>query len=74
MEDLCHVCGKPLDEQNTSQCRLCGRKFHLAWSVDAGIENWGHVWFDTRSCGMAFACKCCIDENPELRELIVETE
>lgn len=74
MEDLCHVCEKILDQCNLAQCQLCGRRFHLAWSVDAETQNCGHVWFDRRSCGMAFACKCCVDENPALRELIVETQ
>lgn len=74
MEEICDVCGQPLDEKNVSRCRLCGRKFHMAWSVDAQIQNCGHVWFDKLSNGMAFACKFCVDENPDLRELIVDME
>lgn len=74
MEEICEVCGQPLDEKNVSRCRLCGRKFHMAWSVDAHIQNCGHVWFDKRSGAMAFACNICIAENPELKELIVDME
>ena len=46
----------------------------MAWSVDAEIQNCGHVWFDKASSGMAFACNICVGENPELSELIVDTE
>ena len=74
MEEICDVCGLPLDEKNVSRCRLCGRKFHMAWSVDAEIQNCGQVWFDKASSGMAFACNICIAENPELSEFIVDTE
>ncbi|MDY6918461.1 MAG: hypothetical protein SVP26_11105 [Chloroflexota bacterium] len=74
MEETCDVCGKPLDDKNYARCRICGRKFHMAWSVDADVENCGCVWFNNQSCGMAFACRSCIDEKPELKELIVDTQ
>jgi len=27
MEEICDVCGLPLDEKNVSRCRLCGGNF-----------------------------------------------
>lgn len=74
MADICDVCGEALDEDNFVSCRLCGRKFHMPWSVEAKVPRCGHVWFDRNSNAMAFVCNFCVEERPDLRELIVETD
>ena len=74
MEDICNVCSEPLDQDNVSICALCGSRFHMAWSVDAEIENCGRIWFDESSYGMSFICNICLSENPHLAPLIVDTE
>jgi len=74
LADTCDVCGEPLDDKNFSRCRLCGRKFHMPWSAAANVPKCGRVWFERPSNAMAFACNFCVEEKPELRELLVDTD
>lgn len=72
--ERCEVCGDPLDQENVSRCRLCGRRFHMAWSIDAPVGNCGRVWFQEMACSMGFVCNICVDENPQLRESLIDTQ
>jgi len=72
LEEMCDVCGVPLDEENVSRCFLCGRRFHMAWSVHAQVNNCGRVWFDEMSCGMGFVCNICVAENPQLSQSLID--
>lgn len=74
MEEICRICFEPLDEDNVATCALCGGRFHLAWSVDAEVEECGRIWFDPASCGVRFVCNRCLSENPELVPFVVDTE
>jgi len=74
LEQRCEVCGEPLDEENVSRCILCGRRFHMAWSIHAAVENCGHVWFKEMACSMGFVCNICAAENPQLSESLIDTE
>jgi len=74
LEQRCEVCGGPLDEENVSRCRLCGRKFHMAWSVHAPVENCGRVWFNEMACSMGFICNICVAENPQLSGSLIDTQ
>lgn len=72
MGENCDICQRPFDGGDISRCTLCGKRFHMAWSVDTNMENCGYVWFNRSSCGMAFACKTCVAANPALQNAIVE--
>ena len=74
MEDICEICGQPLDDNNSSRCALCGRRFHMAWSVNAEVQQCGQIWFDPISGGMGFVCNICVDEHPEMGNFIFNTE
>lgn len=74
MEEVCGVCGEPLDEENASRCVLCGRRFHMAWSIHAPVSNCGRVWFNDMACRIAFVCNICIAENPQLGGSLTDTE
>lgn len=72
LEELCGVCGEPLDEKNVSCCSLCGRKFHMAWSIDAEVRNCGRVYSDDVRCAIGFACNICLSEHPELGQSSID--
>lgn len=72
MEEICDVCGQPLDEENVARCALCGRRFHLAWSIHAQVENCGRVCFDNRSWSMVFVCHPCLAQHPELSQSLMD--
>ena len=73
LAETCDVCGEPLDEENVSRCLICGRRFHMAWSTDAPVENCGHAFFDERSSALGFICSPCVDENREIGRSLVDT-
>lgn len=72
MPDICEVCGQELDEDNAARCMSCGRRFHLAWSTDAPVNNCGKVVFDMLSSGMSFVCNICLDAHPEIKGMAIE--
>ena len=74
MEERCEVCGEPLDEEKVSRCTLCGRRFHMAWSVNDPVENCGRVWFNETACSMGFVCNICAAENPHLSGSLIDTQ
>ena len=74
MKERCEVCGEPLDEENVSRCLLCGRGFHMAWSIHAAMENCGRIWFNEMACSLGFVCNICVAENPQLSETLIVTE
>jgi len=74
MSDICDICGEPLIDENVSGCTLCGRKFHMTWNTDKPVENCGQIWFDPRSTGMGFVCKICAEENPWIKDAIIQLE
>lgn len=74
MEERCDVCGKPLDEDNVSRCFLCGRRFHMAWSVQAQVENCRRIWINQMHCSIGFVCNVCVVENPQLAPSLLDME
>lgn len=74
LSESCGVCGKPLDDANVSRCLVCGRRFHMAWSIDAPVENCGQIWVHPMSSGVGFVCNSCIDEHPELKDTVMQPE
>ena len=70
----CGVCGGPLDGENVSRCLVCGRRFHMAWSVDATVENCGQIWVEPISSGIGFICNACLDAHPELKGSVIQPE
>jgi len=72
--ELCGVCGEPLDDQNVSRCLVCGRRFHMAWSVDAAVDNCGQIWVEPISSGIGFICNACLDAHPELKDSVIQPE
>ena len=72
LDEVCDVCREVLDEENVSRCTLCGRRFHMAWSSDAQVQNCGRVWFSEMHCSMAFACNICLAEHPELSQSAID--
>ena len=72
MDEICDVCGGALDEENVSRCYLCGRKFHMAWSIDAQVQNCGRVWFSEMHCSIAFVCSICLAQNPQLSQSLID--
>ena len=74
MAEICNVCGESLDEENVSRCMICGCRFHMAWSIDALVENCGQAWFNERSYSLGFICNNCIYENHRLKGSVIETE
>ncbi len=74
MEELCGVCGQPLDQENVARCFLCGQRFHMAWSIHAEMENCGRVFFNDAHCTMAFVCNVCLAQNPQLSQSLIDME
>jgi len=72
LEETCDVCGGCLDEENISRCSLCGRKFHMAWSVHAEVKNCGRVFNHEILCAIGFVCNTCLAQNPELSQSIID--
>ena len=72
LEEICDVCGECLDEENASHCSLCGRKFHMAWSIQADVKACGRIWVNDMHCGIGFVCDICLTEYPELSHSIIE--
>lgn len=62
-EEVCGVCGEPLDGENMSRCILCGRPFHLAMSVKAQTPNCGGYTMLEESWGLAFVCNRCAERR-----------
>ena len=63
MEEICAVCGKPLDGENVARCISCGGRFHLAWSVHAEVTDCGRVWVDDNVHAMVFMCDNCLGKR-----------
>lgn len=74
MTEICDVCGGPLDEENVSRCIMCGRRFHMAWSTDAPVENCGQIWFNETACSIGFVCNICVNEQPQISDSLIDME
>jgi len=59
LDNNCCVCGETLDPANTSRCRVCGGYFHMAWSIQADVQNCGTYYLNDVSCGLSFVCSNC---------------
>ncbi len=61
----CGVCGEPLDDENSSTCRFCGKGFHMVWdtSKETTVPTCGRVQVDTLSLGLVFICSRCDQER-----------
>ena len=58
MEEICHVCGKPLDEIYAVSCIGCGRRIHFA-PEESAKESCANIVTQVYACGLAFVCKQC---------------
>ncbi len=63
--ETCGVCGEPLEEENSSTCRFCGKSFHMVWdtSKETTVPTCGRVQVDTLSLGLVFICNLCDREH-----------
>jgi hypothetical protein len=64
MEELCGVCGKPLDGIYDVTCMACGRKIHFP-AVDTQGHSCACVVTQLYACALAFLCKNCAEEQPK---------
>jgi len=46
----------------------------MAWSNNAPVENCGQIWFNELACSIGFVCNLCVDEHPELKGALIDTE
>lgn len=74
MSDTCGVCGEELNSDSMSRCSLCGRQFHMTWNTDKPVDNCGQIWFDPRSTAMGFVCNICVEENPWIKDAIIQMD
>jgi len=58
MEEVCSVCGKPLDEIYAVSCIGCGGKIHFP-SAENVKDSCGSIVTQWNICGLAFVCKKC---------------
>jgi len=63
MEEICNVCGKPLDEIYAVSCIGCGRKIHFP-AAESVNDSCGSIVNQWNICGLAFVCKRCSNEQP----------
>jgi hypothetical protein len=63
MEEICSVCGKPVDEIYAVSCIGCGGKIHFP-AADTSENNYGSIVTQWNICGLAFVCKRCSNEQP----------
>jgi hypothetical protein len=62
MNEVCHVCGKPLDELYAVTCMSCGRKIHFP-AVESAGDDCGSIVTELYACALAFVCKCCSEQQ-----------
>lgn len=58
-DEGCAVCGGEMDV-NRAICNQCGRAFHLALRVDAGVTDCGDAWIDDEVQALVFGCNRCL--------------
>jgi hypothetical protein len=58
MEEVCSVCGKPLDEIYAVSCIGCGGKIHFPSAENSGYSC-GSIVTQWNICGITFVCKKC---------------
>lgn len=59
MEEICHVCGEPLDDVDRAHCNWCGEPFHFAMSITSQTQDCGRVWIDEELLALTFICQSC---------------
>jgi hypothetical protein len=59
MEEICSVCGKPLDKMYAVTCIGCGGEIHFP-SADTHENSCGSIVTQWNVCGLAFICKRCL--------------
>ena len=64
LEKTCCICKEPLDDENYSQCNICGGYFHMAWSVTADVPICGRYQLYERSGVLMFLCVDCAERFP----------
>ena len=64
-EEICCICGGPLDGENVSRCAICGQPFHMAWSVQAQVPECGRYLIRDEACSLAFICNKCLATLPK---------
>jgi len=62
MAEVCHVCGKPLDEIYSVSCMVCGRKIHFP-SAETADKGCGHIVTQWYACALSFECNRCSEQK-----------
>ena len=60
-QQVCVVCGEPVDGGNSSTCNSCGQPFHLNPRNDRPGKDCGAVWIDEQYLALEFVCQRCLD-------------
>ncbi|MBI3743124.1 MAG: hypothetical protein HY261_02405 [Chloroflexi bacterium] len=58
---LCHVCGKPVETNLDSACRICNRPVHISWKQGEPESACSRIVSPLNCCGIAFVCNPCAD-------------
>lgn len=67
-EELCGVCGGPLDGIYDVTCMACGRKIYFP-AVETQEYRCASVVTQLYACALAFLCKNCAGEQQPKRNL-----
>lgn len=56
-QEVCCVCGQPLDENDVAMCDFCHGRFHMAMTLTSATKDCGIVGTDARfGEGTLFMC------------------
>ena len=64
MDDVCHVCGRALQEPYIVTCMACGRRTHFQ-SADETEASCSQVISHLTICGLSFLCNPCYGLAPK---------
>ena len=67
-QQVCVVCGEPVDGGNSSTCNSCGQPFHLNPRNDRPGKDCGAVWIDEQYLSLRYACFNCLGRPPATNE------
>jgi hypothetical protein len=63
MEEVCGICGEPLDKTDAVSCIGCGAKIHFD-SAENAEDSCSSIVIQGNTCALAFMCKRCSDMQP----------
>ena len=68
MDNICHVCGQPLDEIYPVSCIRCGRRVHFR-TADSQGNDCCRILTQLSLCGLAFICNLCDQHASSIDEV-----